>query len=164
VKLDWSDEAEFFAARNKDPAISPEELRGALRFILGKTNYDPNLVAQVSNINFNAVTNAGVALDRSKESLGNSIQREAQATTYGLPNEKQTFSVRLYRNPDLDVRYPLECILDPDVAKRQWRLKPLDFDDFVELSVANVLNRIEDGLEGAGVDVFEGEFKQTPNP
>jgi hypothetical protein len=69
----------------------------------------------------------------------------------------------MYKNADLDVRFGIQCALDPDAASRRWFLQPLD-DSLIDFKQSNadlIRGRLEAGLKDAGVRVFQGAFEQV---
>lgn len=162
VPLRASAEMVFFLDRVANPSIQPKDLREALRYVLTDT-MDPTalerLVKQVSNVVFQANEAGAVNLDRRGESMGATIARNVQMDA-GLPDERQTFSVRPFRNPDLGARFPLTCILDPDHANRRFYLRPLENSlTALQQSAADFVGGLlRDGLKEAGVPVYQGSL------
>jgi hypothetical protein len=80
----------------------------------------------------------------------------------GMPDELQTFNVRMFNNPDLNHRFPIRCVLDPDLTTYQWSLKPQKtiFTDFVDKNMTLIRKRIVDSVSDANVAVYRGTFQQ----
>ncbi len=161
VHLPWTAEYRFFLARAKEPAISVQELRAALRFVLSETFRDDKLVEQVSKIDFSTFDRATMNLDRGKESLGAAIQRETSAPV-GLPGERQTFNVRMFAVFDMTFRAPITCTIDPDLQGRRWQLIPNEASliDFVEQQLTQLRQTLVTGLKDTKVPIYQGNFNQ----
>lgn len=161
VNLVPTAEFNFFTARVSTPPIAVEELRSALRFILANTGRHGLLIEQVSTVVFQAGDTASVNLDRGRESMGSTIQRETSADK-GMPDEHQVFDVRRWLNADLSFRFPIACLLDPDNRNRRWILLPVETSmmDFKQSCLEVVRDRLREGLEESGVPVFQGWFRQ----
>lgn len=159
MSLVLTDEYKFFLDAFGSPLMDVKSLRHALRFKLRKTFDSPDLVAQVSSLDFATAARQSAAADRGKESFSRDVQQAVMDDTK-LPHEHQTFNVRAFSNPDLDMRFPIECILDPDPASARWMLKPLE-DSLIEFE-ANTLGvigkRLREGFKDTPVRVFEGSF------
>jgi hypothetical protein len=158
VELAFSDEMAFFQERCDAPAISIDNLRTAMRLVLTKCGISPVLIEQVSKLEINTQGSFAKQVGRGTESMGQSIN-QAVASAVTLPDERQTFQVRVYENEDLDIRFPLECILDPDAAHRQWILKPIA-DSMSELyrSTMDVIEvgRLRKELHETGIPIYRG--------
>lgn len=115
----------FESCHRGNGQLEVKQLRTALRYDLRKCFDDPNLVAQVSSLSTTGLDNKQANADRGRESLGRQISAQVDNPDK-MPDELQEFAVRRYSNPELDVRYQLQCILDPDAATSRWILKPIE--------------------------------------
>jgi hypothetical protein len=163
VQLHETDEWGFFEERGANPVVSVSALRQALRSRLREClseDHLAKLVQQVSQMDTQAVAAGQVSVARGKESLGQSVLQ--QVVTTEMPEELQTFSVRRYANPDLNVRHPLTCLLDPETASRQWRLEPVEGSwlEAGQRAVDLVGARLREALNGSGVPVYQGTYEQ----
>jgi hypothetical protein len=152
-------EHRFFLNRIAGPSIPVKDLRRALRFDLTKCFDNELLIQQVSSLEITENGQTQVSAGRGSESLGKSVLSEARAAA-GMPNERQTFNVRRYSNPDLDFRFPVECLLDPDTANAQWILAPRQdsFLKYCQDSLNVIEHRLRVGLEGMPIPIYQGSF------
>lgn len=158
VPLRPSREALFFGQRDRDPKISLDDLRDALRYELSAC-CDAKLVEQVSTLTVMNMDSAERARQRDQESFGTSITQQCRAPA-GLPDESQVFKVRALATPEFPARYAVRCVLDPLPRERAWYLKPRreDLDKLVFDSVEAVALALEADLKDSGVPVWRGEF------
>lgn len=164
VKLQPTSEYEFFLRRTNTPLIEVKDLRQALRVQLRKCYSDSALIDQVSSLAFTNTDQGSVTADRGKESLGRALLQQVEKPDQ-LPDPYQEFAVRKYGNSDLDVRYGLQCLLDPDTATRRWLLQPLE-DSWIQFNADNmelIGNQLRNGFANTSVRVFQGLFLQ-PSP
>lgn len=149
-----------FIAERKVPCMT---LRNLLRYELRECHNDPRLEEQIAAINTAGSNAAGGTARRGSESLSSSVLSEAKVEG-GLPNELQTFRVRRWANAELDVRFPVTVVLDPDAGTRSWIVHVIECSWRVylaesKLTVGDTLRR---GLEGTGVPIYEGHFELVP--
>ena len=159
IPLISSEEYKFFCERRNQPLIDVNDLRMALRIDLRKTYKDAKLIDQISKLDFNNLDRSSTSAERGRESMGRSIEQQV-ATPEDLPDPYQVFSIRKYTNPDLDVRFDLQCALDPDVNSRRWFLKPIE-DSFIEFDskVADLIgNKLRTEFKDSEVTVYEGTY------
>lgn len=154
-------EALFFHDRLTQPSIDPKELYKALKYELFDTFNDSKLLDQVGNINFTDRNEASTGSSRGRESMGSSVEQLA-TPIQSLPDERLVFNVRYYANPELPVRFPLTCFIDPDPASRRWLLKPIfqSWDDLRATVVSHIGAIITESLKDSGVRVYEGVYEQ----
>ena len=164
--LNKTQEMDFIHARQATPEISVDAFRSALRYELTETMLEERLsqlTRQVSNLRFAAEKDEGRNLDRASESMGASVNTKAEGTE-GMPDERQRFMIRPWRTDDLDFRYPIECILDPDTAQMRWRLVPLEHSlvEFEKLCLDEILQRLEPETSklGAKLEIITGVYQQ----
>jgi len=162
VSLVASKEHTFFTDRRSAPRIGVRELRGALRYNLADCFDNPALEDQISKLSITRHDAGNEEHGRGRESLGNEVMTEAQQEA-GLPEAIQIFNVRRWANPDLDVRHPIKCVLDPDLETRQWLLVPNEasYAEYIRLSLEVIEQRLRAGLKDCGVPVYQGAFATT---
>lgn len=160
MKLRESEQSMFFAERFKSPGIDPQTFRGALRFNLPDCPKDPALVDQISKLDVTRNGNSGVALERGRESIGNSITQSISPVV-AMPNERQLFSVRRWR--EVDIKGEIECLLDPDVTHAQWILRPFQtsLDAYEQQTLAKLEKLLSAAFSGLGVPVIQGVFNSA---
>ena len=124
IYLAPSEEIQFLARCMEDPIIAPDELRAALRYTLADAVVDPELEHKVGKVEFRITGENRTDLTRGKESLGKSLENEANAPN--MPDEKQWFNVRAFANPDLSDRLELVCRLDPAMKRQAWHFQPVE--------------------------------------
>ncbi len=162
VPLATTEEYDFFEKQRTSPLIEVAELRHWLRVKLRKTFSSPDLVEQVSKLAFVDQNTGQVAVNRGKESMGQSINQQVQEPD-NLPDAFQTFTVRKYANPDMDIRFPVQCVLDPDTKTRRWYLQPTE-DSWIDFDAAHakvIGDQLRSAFKGTGVDVYEGTYEQA---
>ena len=150
LELLHTEELSFFRNRIEEPRIDPRDLRTALRYKLRDTMDESSLaglIEQISKYNLNIVSQENVSVDRGGESLGRQVQSEANAPV-GMPQEIQRFLIRPWANHDLESRYPIECILDPDSSSKRWILYPIESSliRFYKGAVDDLFARIKDSV------------------
>lgn len=161
VSLEQSEEHQFFDRRRNNPAIEVSDLRKALRMELSETFSSVALVDQISALTFNNQNRTSIQAGRERESLGRSVEMTVDHPA-NLPDPFQVFQVRKYTNPDLDVRYPLTCLLDPDQETKRWSLQPFSHSWLAYESMVMDLigQRLREELDGSGITIIEGQFNQ----
>ncbi len=126
LDLRVSEEYNFFLKRVKDPMIAVADFRTALKYQLRSTFGNEELIEQIGDINFGNKADQSQTARRGEESLGTSVVAQAASSAdKGLPDERITFSVRIWDNADLDIRFPIECHLDPDPTSQRWIVYPI---------------------------------------
>lgn len=164
VKLHTTDEYKFFEARAQSPLIEVKDFRQALRFTLRKCYADAKIIEQVSSLGATTIAGGKTTVARGAESFSKEVQQQV-AEPDSLPDPYQTFSVRKYANPDLDVRAPIQFAIDPDLDTRRWFVKPLQ-DSMIafDQGIVDIIGaRIRQAVKEAGVPVYQGAYTQkTP--
>jgi hypothetical protein len=159
IKLEKSWEYLFFKNRLSDPLMEVKDLRQALRLDLRAASDNEALISQISVLGFKASNSTSIDIQKGKESFDRAIMDQV-AVPGNLPDEIQTFNVRMYSNSDLSIRYPLQFFLEPDIATRRWFIKPLE-DSWIDYQARN-MQWIHDGLcegfKGTNVFVYEGSW------
>ena len=107
------------------PALSQAELirdlRITFRDCLGSCG---ELVAILQRVRFNQSSTIETEISHGKSSLGKAITGEV--TGLKILPEYITLNIPVFTNPSIrNVRYPVECALDPDAATGTFRVIPL---------------------------------------
>lgn len=151
-----------FMVERKVPCL---ELRNLLRYELRECYRDERLEEQIAAINTaNATGNFGTAR-RGVESLSATVLAESKVEG-GLPAETQIFQVRRWANAELDVRYPVQVVLDPDAQTRSWIVHVLEssWSSYLQESLDTVGVTLRQKLEGTDVPIYQGSFGLVPPP
>lgn len=159
LALVQSEEYGFFAERCSEPMIGVKEFRTALKYQIRSTFGEDTLIEQIGDIGFGNQAGNNQAASRGSESLGKSIVAEANSeSSAGLPDERMTFSVRMWQNADLDARFPIECQLDPDPQSQRWICYPNrdSMANFVSVNTDMVAKRI--AQEVKDVQILQGDL------
>lgn len=158
LPLNTTDEHMWFMQRITEPQQEPKELATALRLKLRRCYDDAKLIEQVSSLRSRAEGEAHKVHSRTSESWGKSVTEQI-ADEHTLPDPYQTFSVRRYRNPDLDVRHKVQFALDPDTNTLRWLVYPLEdsWIDYLEAAVELVGDRLRENIT-ADVPIYRGTF------
>jgi len=162
IVLEPTDEKKFFEAREQNPLIEAKQLYALMRYELHKTHNDPKFLKQISSLSFVDHDAASQSRERGRESLGANIEKQV-AGNVELPDELQSFSVRHYMNPELDIRLPLVCWLDPDPSTRRWFLRPQpeSLAAAQQAIMDQVGHLLRDGLKDVpGVKIYQGLYSQ----
>lgn len=159
VLLESSEEHLWFLQRLASPLLEVRDLRHALRVTLRACHDDPRLVEQVSSLAFDGRETAGQTIGRGQESMGRSVLQEVQQPA-NLPEETQHFNVRRWINPDLGVRWRVDCVLDPDMNARRWFLRPIadSWAAYLQSSLDVVGSRLRDVFEDK-IPVYQGTWR-----
>lgn len=168
VQFSLSQEYEWFQARldtAKPAPLTPAEFRDALRTTLSKCLPDTKLIDQVSSLGAKTVEDGSTSTFRGRESLGVSIAREIHQPEK-MPDERQVFQVRRYSNPELDFRFPIEFVLDPDLATKRWKVFVAEdiLRKFSHDTLDSIGTRLREGFKGTEIRVFAGRFETNFKP
>ncbi len=160
LPLEWTDEVQFFEARTNEPVIGVPELREALEVLLRPTYRDAKLIEQVSSLVVQQRGQGNISVGSGRESMGKSIEQEAAGGGAGLPDPYQEFMVRVYANPDLNIRQSLQCILKPVLQTMRWHLEPLadSWIDLHALTLEHIRQTLLKGFKDTPVRVVQGAF------
>lgn len=155
-------EHEWFEQRIAAPCQSVRDLRQALLYTVSACFDNARLVEQVSRLSALNQTTATAEATRTRESLGRSIT-DTIANEAELPNPSQVFSVRRWRNADLDHRVLLEARLDPDPANARWHLQPIEasWDAYRAAHLDHLEELIRAKLDKS-IQVYRGKFITEP--
>lgn len=161
VALEQTMEHQFFERRRHNPQIEVADFRKALRLELSETFDNPELINQVSALTFNHLSRMDVQAGRERESLGRSVELSVDQGIVA-PDALQEFRVRKYTNPDINVRYPLVCVLDPDKETKRWSLQPREGSwlSYESMVMDLIGSRLREDLKDTGITIIEGQFNQ----
>lgn len=121
LPLVFSEEGRFLwsAYKNREATYSTSFMKNMLRYPLRRCFDDDRLLKQVASTGFGATDNMQQDGGRTGESLGKTITTSVEKPE-DLPNERQIFNCRMWSNPEMPQRFPIEVVLDPDTQKREW--------------------------------------------
>ncbi len=161
VPLVPSEEYQFILQRLREPNVGVKDLSKALRTTMRATldaDRRDELVRLVGKLNVKNETTGAAASARGRDTLGVSVDQQIESE---LPDEEQVFSVRRWANADLDIRNPIQVILDPSTTQPQWEMRPVQesVEVFKHLQLAHIGKLLHDGLMSTQVSIYQGRWE-----
>lgn len=158
VTMDLTESAQFKLLRSaaQNDRLSQSEIINLLRNKLAKNCPDAaSIVTKLRTIKFKATEEGGSDVQRGKESMDLSVQKEILGVA-DLP-ETVKLNVPVYGNPiENEKTVSLECYLDVDVENRCFRFAPMgtELEDAVFAAQADIRQRITAVLKD--VPIYHG--------
>lgn len=158
-------EYSWFKSRLSQPGVSVRQLVDDLQTTLCMTRGSGAdslrvLTEQVGRLSIGGTSNQSAQAGKGMESVSKSIMQQV-ASPESLPDELQTFGVRMFATRGAGWRHYVTCTLHPRVSDGTWSIKPIE-QSWLEYHEEN-MKTLGELLAKSNVPVFHGTWGVVGN-